>query len=54
MTILIICKNSYTGNHIDEWLTNHGKPVNQLDVLNYGWKNLYIETVLESKSTAGF
>lgn len=38
MKILIIGKNSYIGNHIDEWLTNKGHQVTQLDVLNDGWK----------------
>ncbi len=38
MNILIIGKNSYIGNHIDEWLTNHGHQVQQLDVLTDEWK----------------
>lgn len=38
MNILIIGKNSYIGNHVDEWLTKHGHQVTQLDVLNDGWK----------------
>lgn len=38
MNILIIGKNSYIGNHIDEWLTNYGHEVAQLDVLTEDWK----------------
>lgn len=38
MKILIIGKNSYIGNHIDEWLTQHGHQVEQLDVLTDEWK----------------
>lgn len=38
MRILIVGKNSYIGNHIDEWLTKHGHCVTQLDVLNDCWK----------------
>lgn len=38
MKILIIGKNSYIGNHIDEWLTKHGHQVAQLDVLSDEWK----------------
>lgn len=38
MNILIIGKNSYIGNHIDEWLSNHGHQTEQLDVLNDEWK----------------
>lgn len=38
MRILIIGKNSYIGNHIDEWLTNYGYEVMQLDVLTDEWK----------------
>lgn len=38
MNILIIGKNSYIGNHIDECLTNHGHQVKQLDVLTVEWK----------------
>lgn len=33
MNILIIGKNSYIGNHIDEWLAQYGRIVTQLDVL---------------------
>lgn len=39
MTILIIGKNSYIGNHIDEWLTKYGHQATQLDVLTEDWKN---------------
>ena len=39
MKILIIGKNSYIGNHIDEWLTKHGHQVTQLDVLTDEWKS---------------
>lgn len=38
MNILIIGKNSYIGNHIDDWLTKYGHQVTQLDVLDDGWK----------------
>ena len=38
MKILIIGKNSYIGNHIDEWLTKYGHQVIQLDVLTDEWK----------------
>lgn len=38
MKILIIGKNSYIGNHIDEWLSKHGHQVTQLDVLTDKWK----------------
>lgn len=38
MHILIIGKNSYIGNHIDEWLCLHGHQVEQLDVLTDEWK----------------
>lgn len=38
MKILIIGKNSYIGNHIDEWLTKHNHIVHQLDVLTDEWK----------------
>lgn len=37
MNILIIGKNSYIGNHIDEWLTKYGHKVIQLDVLTEDW-----------------
>lgn len=39
MNILIIGKNSYIGNHIDEWLTQHGYGVKQLDVITDEWKS---------------
>lgn len=39
MNILIIGKNSYIGNHIDERLTKVGHTVTQLDVLTEDWKN---------------
>lgn len=38
MKILIIGKNSYIGNHIDDWLTSKGHQVEQLDVLTEDWK----------------
>lgn len=38
MKILIIGKNSYIGDHIDEWLTKYGHEVEQLDVLTEDWK----------------
>ena len=38
MRILIIGKNSYIGNHVDEWLTRHGHQVEQLNVLDDRWK----------------
>lgn len=38
MNILIIGKNSYIGNHIDEWLTQYSHYVVQLDVLTNEWK----------------
>ena len=39
MQILIIGKNSYIGNHIDEWFSKHGHDVTQLDVLTDEWKS---------------
>lgn len=39
MNILIIGKDSYIGNHIDEWLSNYGWKVTQLDVLTDEWKS---------------
>lgn len=39
MKILLIGKNSYIGNHIDDWLTKYGHQVDQLDVLAEDWKN---------------
>ena len=38
MKILIIGKDSYIGNHIDEWLVKAGHQVEQLDVLTEDWK----------------
>lgn len=38
MKILIIGKNSYIGNHVDEWLTDKGHEVTQLDVLIEDWR----------------
>ena len=38
MDILIIGKNSYIGNHIDDWLTSKRHQVTQLDVLTDEWK----------------
>ena len=38
MQILIIGKNSYIGNHIDEWLSKYRHEVKQLDVLTDEWK----------------
>lgn len=38
MKILIIGKNSYIGNHIDEWLSKYMHQVDQLDVLTEDWK----------------
>lgn len=38
MNILIIGKDSYIGNHIDEWLSNGGWNVDQLDALTDEWK----------------
>ena len=37
--ILIIGKNSYIGNHFDDWLTKHNHQVTQLDVLTDEWKS---------------
>lgn len=37
MNIIIIGKNSYIGNHIDEWFTNKGWLVTQMDVLTEDW-----------------
>ena len=38
MNVLIIGKDSYIGNHIDEWLSKYGWNVTQLDVLTDEWK----------------
>ena len=37
MNILIIGKDSYIGNHIDDWLNQFGHNVNQLDVMTDEW-----------------
>lgn len=37
--ILIIGKDSYIGNHIDQWLSNRGMVVEQLDVLTDDWES---------------
>ena len=39
MNVLIIGKDSYIGNHIDEWLAQYGHIVTQLDVLTETWKS---------------
>lgn len=39
MKICIVGKNSYIGNHIDEWLSTNGHEVFQLDVLRQDWKS---------------
>ena len=39
MNICIIGKNSYIGNHIDEWLVARGHKVFQLDVLKEDWRS---------------
>lgn len=36
--VLLIGKNSYIGNHIDEWVTKYGHQATQLDVLTDVWK----------------
>lgn len=38
MNVLIIGRDSYIGNHIDQWLTRKGILVDQLDVLTDEWK----------------
>lgn len=38
MRALIIGKDSYIGNHVDEWLTKYGWEVTQLDSLTSEWK----------------
>lgn len=38
MKVLIVGKDSYIGNHIDEWLKKHKHKVTQLDVLNDSWR----------------
>lgn len=39
MRVLIVGKNSYIGNHIDDWLVTKGHVVAQLDVLSEEWKS---------------
>lgn len=39
MKILIIGKNSYIGDHIDEWLSHKGYEVRLLDVLYEDWRS---------------
>ena len=39
MKILIIGRDSYIGNHIDEWMVQYGHIVTQLDVLTETWKS---------------
>lgn len=39
MNVLIIGKDSYIGNHIDEWLKKNRHQVTQLDVLTDEWKS---------------
>ena len=39
MKILIIGKNSYIGDHLDQWLVQKGMNVIQLDPLNEDWKS---------------
>lgn len=39
MNVLIIGKNSYIGNHIDDWLTQFGHSTEQLDVLTDTWQS---------------
>lgn len=38
MRVLIVGKNSYIGNHIDQWLKSKYTDVEQLDVLTSDWK----------------
>lgn len=38
MRVLIVGKDSYIGNHLDAWLTEHGHEVFQLDVLREDWR----------------
>lgn len=38
MNICIIGKNSYIGNHLDEWLSARGYDIYQLDVLAENWE----------------
>lgn len=44
MKILIIGKDSYIGNHIDQWLSGKGWKVDQLDVLKDEWKSFDFST----------
>lgn len=37
--VLIVGKNSYIGNHIDNWLTQNGYTVDQLDTLTSEWES---------------
>lgn len=39
MKVAVIGKDSYIGNHIDQWLSNRGMIVEQLDVLTDAWKS---------------
>lgn len=39
MKVCIIGKNSYIGNHIDQWLSMSDNSVFQLDVLSEDWRN---------------
>ena len=39
MKVCIIGKNSYIGNHIDQWLSMSDHNVFQLDVLSEDWRN---------------
>lgn len=39
MNVLIIGKNSYIGNHIDDWLKQYGHNTEQLDVLSDIWQS---------------
>lgn len=39
MKVLIIGKDSYIGNHIDNWLSTRGTKVHQLNVLTNDWKS---------------
>lgn len=39
MKVLLVGKDSYIGNHIEEWLSSKGMKVYQLDVLTEEWKS---------------
>lgn len=41
MRILIIGKDSYIGNHLDEWLTKNGHSVEQLDAKTVDWRSFH-------------